>query len=120
MIARTWQSQTDRSKLEAARQELVVQLAHLQAELQSLAEPTTDEVDTDAFEREKLWALITSLKGKLESVEYAIQLSETGSYGICQGCHEEIDPARLEILPHATLCLKCQKELERQSRRARR
>jgi len=111
--------QTDTSKLESDRRELLLRLEHLQAELHSLAEPTADEIDADAYEREKLWALITSLQNKLASIDRAIQLAEIGTYGICQSCQGEIDPARLEILPHATLCLKCQREFERQSRRAR-
>ena len=111
--------QTDTSKLESDRRELLLRLEHLQAELHSLAEPTADEIDADAYEREKLWALITSLQHKLASIDRAIQLAETGTYGICQSCKGEIDPARLEILPHATLCLKCQREFERQNRRTR-
>ena len=110
---------TDKSKLESARQELLLAVEHLQAELHSLAEPTADEADADAFEREKTWALLTSLQRKIESIEHAMQLAEAGAYGRCQSCHEEIDPARLEILPHATLCLRCQRELERRSRRTR-
>lgn len=119
MGAVTSRTRTDTAKLESDRQEILIRLEHLQAELHSLAEPTADEIDADAYEREKLWALITSLQHKLESIGRAIQLAETGTYGICQGCQAEIDPARLEILPHATLCLKCQREFERQSRRAR-
>jgi DnaK suppressor protein len=105
------------TKLESARQELVLELEHLQAELHSLAEPTADEADADAYEREKTWGLITTLQRKMESIEHALQLAQTGAYGICQRCHEEIDPARLEILPHATLCLRCQREFERENRR---
>lgn len=119
MTVGTSQNAPNTPKLEHARQELLVELGHLQAELHSLAEPTADEADADAFEREKIWALITALQHRLESVEHAIQLAEAGSYGICQSCGEKIDPARLEILPHAALCLRCQKEFERQSRRAR-
>lgn len=110
---------TDVARLESERQELLLELEHLQAELHSLAEPTADDVDVNAYEREKTWALVTGLQHKLESVEHALQLAKKGSYGICQSCHSEIDPARLEILPQATLCLKCQREFERQNRRAR-
>jgi RNA polymerase-binding transcription factor DksA len=44
-------------------------------------------------------------------------LAKQGKYGICESCGERIDPARLEILPEATLCLNCQRELERTRRR---
>jgi RNA polymerase-binding transcription factor DksA len=115
----TSQPRAEVARLESERHELLVELEHLQAELHALAEPTADEADSDAYEREKTWALITGLHHKLESVERALQLAESGVYGICENCHGEIDPARLEILPQATLCLKCQQEFERQNRRAR-
>jgi DnaK suppressor protein len=119
MGAVTARLRTDIARLESERQELLLELEHLQAELHNLAEPTADEADADAYEREKTWALITGLHHKLESVEHALQLAQSGAYGICQSCHGTIDPARLEILPQATLCLKCQQEFERQNRRAR-
>ncbi|MGD8475293.1 MAG: TraR/DksA C4-type zinc finger protein, partial [Anaerolineae bacterium] len=42
-----------------------------------------------------------------------------GTYGTCESCGERIDPARLEILPEATLCLNCQRQKERRSKRRR-
>jgi len=119
MGAVTSRLRADIARLESERQELLLQLEHLQAELHSLAEPTADEADADAYEREKTWALITRLHHKLESIQHALQLAQNGAYGICQSCHGQIDPARLEILPQATLCLKCQQEFERQNRRTR-
>lgn len=107
------------SRLEQERQVTLEKLEHLKIDLRSLAEPSADETDTDAYEREKLLALVHGLQRKLESLDRAIELSQKGAYGICESCGERIDPARLEILPHATLCLKCQQELERRSRRGR-
>ncbi len=113
------QRQSDTSKLELERKELLEDLEHLRADLRNMAEPSADEADVDAYEREKTWALVTSLQNKLASIERAIQLAQVGTYGICQNCGQRIDPARLEILPEATLCLKCQRDFERRSRRAR-
>jgi len=113
------QRQVDISKLEQERQELLEDLKNLQMELRSMAEPSADEADVDAYEREKTWALTQSLQEKLKSIERAIQLAHNGTYGLCQNCGERIDPARLEILPEATLCLKCQREFERRHRRRR-
>jgi DnaK suppressor protein len=107
------------ARLQAERLETTEKIEHLQAEMHNLAEPSADEADVDAYEREKLWALTQTLQQKLESIDKAIQLAQTGGYGICQSCGTDIDPARLDILPHATLCLKCQRAFERHNRRAR-
>ncbi len=37
-----------------------------------------------------------------------------GQYGICDGCGTSIPMARLNALPYATLCIKCQREAERE------
>jgi RNA polymerase-binding protein DksA len=114
MMIRT---QTDTSRLETERQEILEKIEHLRADLRSMAEPSADEADLDTYEREKTWALIQSLQRKLESTERAIESAKAGTYGICESCGERIDPARLEILPQATLCLKCQRAFERKNRR---
>ncbi|MBA7707673.1 RNA polymerase-binding transcription factor DksA [subsurface metagenome] len=32
---------------------------------------------------------------------------DEGTYGLCDACGQPIDPARLEALPEASLCLSC-------------
>lgn len=113
------QAQTEAERLELIQQEIIEDLEHLRADLRNMAEPSADETDVDAYEREKTWALVQRLERKLESVEHALRLARTGTYGICEGCGTRIDPARLEILPEATLCLDCQRKLERQNKRRR-
>ena len=112
-------ARVDLAKLESERQETLEKLEHLRIEMRNTAEPSADEADVDAFEREKTWALMQSLQRKLKSIERATRLAENGTYGICESCGDRIDPARLEILPQATLCLKCQRDLERRTRRVR-
>jgi RNA polymerase-binding transcription factor DksA len=34
----------------------------------------------------------------------------TGRYGVCASCGAQIDPARLDVLPHATLYTGCQRD----------
>ena len=40
-------------------------------------------------------------------VEHALRKFEEGTYGLCDSCGQPIDPARLEALPQASLCLSC-------------
>jgi DnaK suppressor protein len=104
-------------KLQEERQGTVEKLEHLRADLRRMGEPSADETDVDAYEREKTLALAYSLERKLESLDRAIHLAQKGTYGFCESCGDRIDPARLEILPQATLCLKCQRKFERRNRR---
>lgn len=117
MVATIARQQADVAKLEIARQEILEDMEHLRAELRNMAEPSADEADVDAYEREKTWALLQRLQTKLESIERAIKSAHKGTYGICEGCGQRIDPARLEILPETTYCLDCQRKLERRNRR---
>lgn len=115
----TTETQPEIARLEHERHELLEDMEHLRQELRDMAEPSADEADVDAYEREKTWALVRRLQDKLESIERAIEAARQGTYGICQDCGEMIDPARLEILPEATLCLECQRKFERRYKRAR-
>ena len=37
---------------------------------------------------------------------------KTNTYGICESCGKEIDPKRLEIIPYARNCIKCESSIE--------
>ena len=113
------QSQVEIDRLELSRSEILEDMEHLRVDLRNMAEPSADEADLDAYEREKTLALIQTLERKLDSIDHALRLARNGTYGICESCGERIDPARLEILPEATLCLNCQRQKERQNRRRR-
>jgi RNA polymerase-binding transcription factor DksA len=66
-----------------------------------------EEGATEAFELEKRLALERRLADVLAEVEHALKKYESGTYGICDLCSRPIEPARLEALPQATLCLEC-------------
>lgn len=50
---------------------------------------------------------------ELASIENALQRMRTGHYGLCEACSTKIPMARLNALPYATLCIECQREVER-------
>lgn len=66
-----------------------------------------EEGATEAFEMEKRMALEKRLTDALVDVEHALKKYEAGTYGICDLCSKPIEPARLEALPQASLCLEC-------------
>ncbi len=75
-----------------------------------------EEGATEAFELEKRLVLERRLSDALAEVEHALKKYEDGTYGICDLCTQPIEPARLEALPHASLCLECK---ARQAKNAR-
>ena len=63
---------------------------------------------------EELSSQLAELEAKeLVQVERALRRLKQGSYGKCEGCQVKIPMARLSALPYSTLCIKCQREFER-------
>jgi DnaK suppressor protein len=109
----------EQAKLQEERGHIVDELAHLRELMQAEVDVEPDEGDAEIFEREKNAALIAVLERKLQDIDAALRSIEKGQYGICERCGNEIEAARLEVKPDATLCLTCQQEVERLSRRNR-
>ncbi len=108
----------EREKLEAERAAILDDIEHLKEWLQGEVDVDADEGDPDLAEREKNLALLMVMERKLESVNAALRAMEKGNYGLCERCGNPIDPARLEVRPDATLCLDCQREVERIAKKA--
>lgn len=51
---------------------------------------------------------------ELSRIENALQRMRDGQYGVCEMCGCNIPMARLNALPYATSCIKCQREAERE------
>jgi DnaK suppressor protein len=108
----------ERERLEAERERALAELQRIREWLRTEVDVDLEEGDPDLFEREKNLALVTTLQRKVESIDAALRAIERGTYGICERCGQEIDPARLEVRPDATLCVRCQAEVERIARRS--
>jgi DnaK suppressor protein len=50
---------------------------------------------------------------QLREARSALRRIEEGSFGICQGCDEDIHPKRLAAVPWATFCIRCQEAVDR-------
>ena len=50
---------------------------------------------------------------ELASIENALARMKAGVYGLCEVCNCKIPMARLNALPYATMCISCQRDLER-------
>lgn len=50
---------------------------------------------------------------ELAYIGNALEQMREGKYGKCEGCNSNIPLARLQALPYATVCINCQRELEK-------
>ncbi|HEY3993104.1 MAG TPA: TraR/DksA C4-type zinc finger protein [Ktedonobacteraceae bacterium] len=71
-----------------------------------------EDVATDFLETQQEQSIMVNQKALLTLVENALQRLENGTYGLCQQCGEAINPKRLEALPWAERCVRCEKQLE--------
>jgi len=53
-----------------------------------------------------------SLEDTLHGIDLALRKIQKGTYGTCDICQKRIPKARLEAIPHATLCMNCQSLVE--------
>lgn len=74
-------------------------------------DPNSDFI-AESSEIEKDELLVAQLESMLAQIQEAIDAIDAGYYGICQRCGGSIDPARLQTIPWAKYCYKCQVELE--------
>ena len=102
------------SRLESEQKRLIEQLEQLKASVRPAEERREgspfgkrEEEATESLELEKRLALEKRVREQLAEVEHALRKFEKGTYGLCDSCGQPIDPARLEALPQASLCLNC-------------
>jgi DnaK suppressor protein len=67
---------------------------------------------SDAEEREKAYHMASTEGRLLYHIDEALTRVRDGSYGCCQGCEKAIQKPRLEVVPHARLCIECKKAEE--------
>jgi DnaK suppressor protein len=103
-----------RAKLESEQKRLTDELEQLQTNASSADERREgspfgkrEEEATETLELEKRLVLENRIRQELAGIEHALQKFEEGTYGKCDNCGQPIDPARLEALPQASLCLNC-------------
>ena len=111
-------------RLAVLRRRLEDERADLQAQIDSLdAASRTDQGDdgdssnisdeaTDLVIRERNLVVRNNTQDLLRRVQAALTRLESGSYGTCARCGAEIPTERLEVLPHATMCVSCQAKAE--------
>ncbi len=93
------------------RGELNAELAHLTAPPEAGANVSfgkrVGDGTTEAVERISTTATARSLSRSLTDIERALAKLEDGTYGLCDGCGEDIPEVRLEAMPATAMCITC-------------
>jgi len=105
-----------RRRLEAERESLLEELktTALVAERRE-RDPYGEqgELAIEIVEVEKGLILEKLVRDQLAEVQHALDKFDQGTYGLCDICGQPIEPARLEALPQANLCLSCKAHQEK-------
>ena len=105
-----------RDKLLVRREGLVGQVQAAEAYSRERdAEATQDPADmaANAYTKELMMSMSTNDRQLLESIDAALYRIDQGGYGKCIHCGEPIQEKRLEAVPWARHCLRCQDLNER-------
>ncbi len=106
-----------RKALEDMRREILDEV-RVQIERSRVKDHTGDLGDyaTADMAAEYAHLLGERLRKRLQLIEDALDGIENGDYGFCDECDEPINEKRLQLMPFALFCVRCQSELERQAK----
>lgn len=77
----------------------------------------TYDLASDERDREINFILNDREREKLHAIDEALQRISDKTYGLCESCEGEIQLGRLKVLPFTRLCVRCQEENEKESKR---
>jgi DnaK suppressor protein len=108
-----------KKKLIKQRQELLTEAEHtLTSKISSEKESFPDPTDQAVAELDNNFVL--RLRGReqklLKKIDDAISRIDSGVYGVCESCGEQISMKRLEARPVTTLCIECKTRQEEEEK----
>lgn len=99
---------------ERIAQRLTGRLAELEARVGRIEDEQRQPLDADSSERvvereddEVLDGVELSALLEIEQIKQALARLSSGRYGACVSCGDPIEPARMEAMPAAALCMNC-------------
>ena len=112
-----------KSRLEAKRSELQAEIANLTLAHPHPVDPNEasegpqdfEEIAVDFLETQQEQSILVNEQALLTEVEQALERINQGTYGRCVNCGQPIPEKRLEALPWAARCVKCEEQLEQRN-----
>ncbi len=105
---------TDNDQIAEARDRLLAERAEVLVEIEALVNRLETKGDYELGEGDPMiyqWELNLALRERaqqhLAEIEEALQQLDMGIYGRCERCGKPIEPERLAVLSHTTVCSQC-------------
>ncbi|MEF3046572.1 TraR/DksA family transcriptional regulator [Pseudotabrizicola sp. L79] len=98
-----------KAQLVARLGDLTSRLTQIDAELDSHNNPDWEELAVEREGDEVLESMGVSGQQEIKMIEAALQRIETGEYGFCMTCGDQISEERLDVLPFTPFCKTCAK-----------
>ena len=98
-----------KKKLTARKLEIEQELSRLSEERMSVeaVQDPTDQATLSNFEDLNI-SIQKSEREEYEMILKALEMIESGAYGVCIDCNAPISEKRLQLYPNATRCIACQ------------
>jgi DnaK suppressor protein len=108
-----------KAMLEESRRQLLASAKKTLTEEASFdTDDLPDEIDqaSSEYTQSMIFRLRDREKFLLAKIEKALARVESGAFGVCEKCEEEISVKRLEARPVTTLCIRCKEEQEQKEK----
>ncbi|MDR0454854.1 MAG: TraR/DksA C4-type zinc finger protein [Deferribacteraceae bacterium] len=105
-----------RKKLHSMKDELISKLNERYNDALSFGNDGTQDSADEAYNIYNKNLMLEKVETdaiKLQLIEQALERIESGSYGVCIECEDDIEDRRLEFVPFARYCTDCKSELEK-------
>ncbi len=123
-----------KEQLKQFRQLLLTERARVVSELKSITQDASKsprdasgdlsgytvhmaDMATDTHERELSMNVASTEQEVIYQIDDALKRMDAGTYGICESCTKPIPMNRLKAVPHATMCIECQRLKELKDKR---
>lgn len=94
-------------QLRARLADIMERTGEIEDDLRHPLDDDLDEQAIDLADDEALEGVDNVLLAEARQIRLALSRIESGTYGTCTNCGDEIAPERLKARPIATRCIKC-------------
>ena len=102
-----------KDKLITERESILRKLGNKNLSIDKSEMPDPVDLAVNNYSKNVMLSVSENESRQLTLVNEAIERLEDDEYGLCQNCEEEVNPKRLNAVPWAKYCLKCQELKER-------